>query len=601
MEVVAQEENGEHVNNGSELVKSRASDPLVYQLVRVEGDGTLVPATEDEVMQFGHLLDDGKVEDLPSVEDISKVETFLPASVLCTDKSNLKGLSQSENIMKDEQKLHTNLEDANNPNKPDKNPPSQDISAETTQNSTVVNTAQASETEKTDATSTPAIDNPSPIPDMSTVGSKPNFSLLTKDEICLDGLSIRELQEVFLATFGRRTNVKDKSWLKRRIAMGLTKSCKVPTSNFVIKDKQIVPKEGGVQYEENLQESCETESPQEFTRKRVRNANWNFENTLRDGKSRVEFLSPEEDSSTSKRMRKPTKRYIEELSSLDNREESMRLTSLFVRNNHDRPVRSRVRPNREIGSLGAAFRTRNDSLGGFQVQVPFASRARRCRPRKNLVAFMPHADSLLVEDENIMQEVETEKLTRTMRASTHKNRQLKDIANKQEKENQEETVAESDEVPEILPDEAQSEGENANDSNHDECESLPKGSHMRRKHHRAWTLCEVLKLVEGVARYGAGRWSEIRRLSFASYSYRTSVDLKDKWRNLLKASMAQPSVEKEGKHTRKPASLPIPTSILSRVRELAELHAQAGSESPTNKFTQVHGRKVVQGKGSGFL
>lgn len=49
---------------------------------------------------------------------------------------------------------------------------------------------------------------------------------------------------------------------------------------------------------------------------------------------------------------------------------------------------------------------------------------------------------------------------------------------------------------------------------------------IRRKHHRAWTLNEVLKLVEGVSRYGAGRWSEIKRLAFASYSYRTSVDLK---------------------------------------------------------------------------
>ena len=35
-----------------------------------------------------------------------------------------------------------------------------------------------------------------------------------------------------------------------------------------------------------------------------------------------------------------------------------------------------------------------------------------------------------------------------------------------------------------------------------------------------------MKLVDGVARFGAGKWSEIRKLSFASYSYRTSVDLK---------------------------------------------------------------------------
>lgn len=49
---------------------------------------------------------------------------------------------------------------------------------------------------------------------------------------------------------------------------------------------------------------------------------------------------------------------------------------------------------------------------------------------------------------------------------------------------------------------------------------------MRRKHHRAWSLTEVMKLVDGVAKFGAGRWSEIKRLSFSSYTHRTSVDLK---------------------------------------------------------------------------
>ncbi|XP_078157610.1 uncharacterized protein LOC144553356 isoform X5 [Carex rostrata] len=596
MEIVEQEENGENEIKGSELGMNNDSDPLVYQLVRVEGDGTLVPATEDEVLQFGHLLDDGKVENLPSVEHISKVESFLSAKVLCTDKSDLEGFSQAENIMKDEQKLKISIEDANFPNKADKNPPSQDISTETTQNSTIVNNAQASETEKTDATSTPSdmvpSDNAPSAPDMITVDSKPNFSLVAKDEICLDGLSIRELQEVFRATFGRQTNVKDKSWLKRRITMGLTNSCQVPTSNFIIKDKKIVPKEGGAQHEVTIQESFEVHSPQESNKKRPRSSSSNYENNV----------CLEDDGSTIKRMRKPTKRYIEELSSLDNRDESMRSTSLVVRNNHDQSVRSRVRPNRESGSWQAAFRTRNDSLGGFRVQVPFASRARRCRPRKNLVAFM--AGDLLVEDGNIIEESETEEPTRKLSTPPLENPQVKNIANKRGKENQEVTVVpEPHMMPEMEPDETQSEGENAHDSNPDECTSEPvlKSGNVRRKHHRAWTLCEVLKLVEGVARYGAGRWSEIRRLSFTSYSYRTSVDLKDKWRNLLRASMAPPSVEREGKHTRKPASLPIPNSILVRVRELAELHAQAGTECPANTFTPAHGRKVVQGKGSGFL
>lgn len=69
--------------------------------------------------------------------------------------------------------------------------------------------------------------------------------------------------------------------------------------------------------------------------------------------------------------------------------------------------------------------------------------------------------------------------------------------------------------------------DSSGDTSDDNIATVPtaKGG-MRRKHHRAWTLSEVMKLVDGVSRYGAGRWSEIKRLAFASYSYRTSVDLK---------------------------------------------------------------------------
>lgn len=70
-------------------------------------------------------------------------------------------------------------------------------------------------------------------------------------------------------------------------------------------------------------------------------------------------------------------------------------------------------------------------------------------------------------------------------------------------------------------------GDSLDDASEDNIVTVPtaKGG-IRRKHHRAWTLAEVMRLVEGVSRYGAGRWSEIKRLAFASYSYRTSVDLK---------------------------------------------------------------------------
>jgi len=103
-----------------------------------------------------------------------------------------------------------------------------------------------------------------------------------------------------------------------------------------------------------------------------------------------------------------------------------------------------------------------------------------------------------------------------------------------------------------------------------------------------------------VARYGAGRWSEIRRVAFASYSYRTSVDLKDKWRNLIRASFVQDPSDKGAWNFRKPTSVPLPRSILSRVRELAEMHSQSGIEFGPTKFAG-HGERVLQEKGSGFL
>lgn len=49
---------------------------------------------------------------------------------------------------------------------------------------------------------------------------------------------------------------------------------------------------------------------------------------------------------------------------------------------------------------------------------------------------------------------------------------------------------------------------------------------VRRKHHRLWTVSEVRKLIDGVAQYGVGRWSHIKKLYFSSSAHRTPVDLK---------------------------------------------------------------------------
>ncbi|KAH1192821.1 hypothetical protein GmHk_19G053967 [Glycine max] len=77
----------------------------------------------------------------------------------------------------------------------------------------------------------------------SAVYSNLKLDLSMSDgEICLDKLSIRELHELFKVTFGRETTVKDKQWLKRRIAMSLTNSCDVSATTFIIKNNKIVRK-----------------------------------------------------------------------------------------------------------------------------------------------------------------------------------------------------------------------------------------------------------------------------------------------------------------------------------------------------------------------
>ncbi|XP_072987809.1 uncharacterized protein [Typha latifolia] len=130
----------------------------------------------------------------------------------------------------------------------------------------------------------------------------------------------------------------------------------------------------------------------------------------------------------------------------------------------------------------------------------------------------------------------------------------------------------------------------------------------RRKHHRLWTISEVIKLVDGVSQYGVGRWTEIKRLLFSASAYRTSVDLKDKWRNLLRASGAQLHYKKQAApgggwsphclvpkqkastkvEPTKGMSQPIPQHVLGRIRELSIVHP----------YPRVRSSRCPQGGGS---
>nr|AKV71967.1 telomere repeat-binding factor like-protein [Rehmannia glutinosa] len=114
----------------------------------------------------------------------------------------------------------------------------------------------------------------------------------------------------------------------------------------------------------------------------------------------------------------------------------------------------------------------------------------------------------------------------------------------------------------------------------------PEEVNGRRKHHRLWTIAEVKKLIDGVSEYGVGRWSRIKKLFFSASAHRTSVDLKDKWRNLLKASGLQGQGNRQGEKKRNLAWRPLPKSILRRVCELATMYPYPKGRK--HKIAHIH-------------
>ncbi|KAK8688887.1 hypothetical protein V6N13_087622 [Hibiscus sabdariffa] len=115
----------------------------------------------------------------------------------------------------------------------------------------------------------------------------------------------------------------------------------------------------------------------------------------------------------------------------------------------------------------------------------------------------------------------------------------------------------------------------------------------RRKHQRAWTVAEVIKLVDGIAQYGVGKWTDIKKLLFASSAYRTPVDLRDKWRNLLRSSSAQKDKRSEVMNKPKHPVRPLPKPVVHRILELATIHPYPKVHGP--KTSAVHQRQTTEG------
>ncbi|KAF9617442.1 hypothetical protein IFM89_036403 [Coptis chinensis] len=645
--------------NNSSVTSSpgQVTDPVVYKLVRVDGDGKLVPATDDEVMEVENLFEEEKVE-APSVTDTGQVEgCVLNEESIVEAKTEVpEGKLQGETTKVDGEKLNARLEYIGEMLQKVKHEEKLRLSSGRVGNM-IVGSQCSDQTDKcvvgkvehqTRHSLQENVPLPSPrltdhstnqlgsgetclkptddlevsgsIASSSCSSSMPDFSRI-KGEICLDDLTVKELQETFRATFGRETLVKDKLWLKRRIAMGLTNSCNVSTTTFTIKDNILVGKKAKEAHcdLENTKNVNENENEIELLYNSCKDSPTIPTLQIRDrqvvsGKrSRIpqaEYESKSEDvcveQSTVKRVRKPTKRYIEELSEAETRECSESLVTSVKDSGHVHSYpKPRVRSMNDVSSDGIAVVTREDSLGGSGVQVPYVSRVRRGRPREDFMSIMQYHPSGTAMEAGLVQKTLGPCTSRQdsesgignwsdIAAFKHIQQQV-DIKRDQEKEDLVKCIDEQEQ--QIFKVDYADSFEEGSDYN----VALPTSNDgFRRKHHRAWTLCEVIKLVEGVSKYGAGRWSEIKKVSFASYTYRTSVDLKDKWRNLLRASFAQTSSDKGTSNSRKHGSMPIPAPILLRVRQLAEKHSQVVSPLSSSKLLGCSERSVQETK-SGYL
>ncbi|XP_020865948.1 uncharacterized protein LOC9323508 isoform X3 [Arabidopsis lyrata subsp. lyrata] len=616
---------------------NQIGNPVAYKLVRVSGDGSLVPATDEEILEVNetdmHIASDAcqTVGYLATDEENSEInETvmhiasdawqtvgYLPAEGIPSRLSQLEsseaigsGLLQSDSVqpytdqsnekmlqkVEQEERLG-NIHGSQMPSTPrdaniqcsDENNffeedqvHHEDLLQEPIPLSlNVQNECNMNQSDKIEPCSNAAASPKETA--LSGAAQKPDFSRV-RGEICLDNLPIKALQETFRATFGRETTVKDKTWLKRRIAMGLINSCDVPATNLRVKDKMLV---GNQEKTNDVTNAISKDMGDDVRATKMKDAPSSTDHVNGHSNAAGQILGGDhyyasEDYSSeqraAKRVRKPTRRYIEELSETDEKQQNDK--SMIPSKDQKLSEKSEVR-SISVSSGKRVTVTRMVSLAGSEIEVPYVSHVRRSRPRENIMALMGCHSSYLEDKASATEsnlnlspsQLSSEVVNRDLVEKSASRLVQKEFATSEEN-NEEHILSEVDQ--DMEPEHIDSSG-NSSDDNNNIGVPIMQGGALRRKHHRAWTLSEVTKLVEGVSKYGAGKWSEIKKHSFSSYSYRTSVDLKDKWRNLLKSSFAQSpsnSVVPPSGNLKKHGSMHIPTQILLRVRELAEKQSQ---------------------------
>ena len=120
-------------------------------------------------------------------------------------------------------------------------------------------------------------------------------------------------------------------------------------------------------------------------------------------------------------------------------------------------------------------------------------------------------------------------------------------------------------------------------SSHFAADRKDGGLHTRRrKQHNPWSIEETRMLIKGVSICGEGHWADIKRLEFKELASRSPVDLKDKWRNLLRLAQMTQTQSRNKKVSRS-----IPPARFRRRQSVVTLQGEKRTDLPADMLQQV--------------
>ncbi|KAI4386062.1 hypothetical protein MLD38_004030 [Melastoma candidum] len=390
----------------------------------------------------------------------------------------------------------------------------------------------------------------------------------------LDQMTVRKLQDAFKKMFGRETKIRDKQWLKRRILFGIRNSGEVhkPSNSEVLGasfDENDGKSLSGSATDSSVISPCSLKPMPDhetkfFEEMKQSTSNSSANSSPEGSESCISLQCKEEKDSDVvkvKRVHKPPRRYIEETIEVKP-QRTPKKPSISYKRPREKLVDDKIlKPQEE--KVDRNPRSLHQSSFDGCIQVPFGLPVEdddvpETPPNKvcNIAPKVHHPTVSTMRREPTAPPGKLQIISKSPLPKLHVIIPKEPPATRSPMQNGRRQRKHHDV---IIPKE-----EPVTTS------PIQKGT-RRRKHHISWTLSEVMRLIEGVSHLGVGRWSKIKRLLFATSKHRTSVDLKDKWRNLVKAS-AHLRMKKKGMQARKPLTHQAPESVLRRVQELADCH-----------------------------